>query len=99
MSEHIISSGQFATMGKSMAREHPAFVQPQAGITVPRTGNAKGGTDYPEHATGHRTGKVDRTGIGGIKAYRQVSNTPLAGETGRNVHTIPSKFYFDTSGK
>ncbi|MCC3766014.1 hypothetical protein [Streptomyces sp. UNOC14_S4] len=99
MSEHIISTGQFPTVGKSMAGTPAAFVQPQAGIRIPKTGNAKGGKPYPEHATGHRSAKVDRTGIGGIKAYRAVQNTPIAEETGRSVHTIPSKFHFDTSGK
>ncbi|WP_274916944.1 hypothetical protein [Streptomyces sp. WZ-12] len=99
MSEHIISSGQFPTVGKSMAHSHTTFVQPQAGIRVPRTGNAKGGSPYPEHAAGHRTPKIDRNGIGGIKVYRAVRNTPVAEETARGVHTIPSKFRFDTSGR
>ncbi|MDJ0463179.1 hypothetical protein [Streptomyces sp. H27-C3] len=98
MSEHIISSGQFPTMGKSMALAS-TFVKPQGGTPVSKKGNAKGGSAYPEPATGIRARKLDRTGIGSIKADRHVSNVPEAAATGRAVTRIPSKFNFNTSGK
>ncbi|KUL44705.1 hypothetical protein ADL22_12235 [Streptomyces sp. NRRL F-4489] len=98
MSEHIISSGQFPTMGKSMALAS-TYVQPQGGTPVKKNGNAKGGSPYPEPATGIRSRKLDRTGPGPIKADRHVSNVPVAGATGRAVTHIPTKFCFDTSGR
>ncbi|MEU7147086.1 hypothetical protein AB0B15_03440 [Streptomyces sp. NPDC045456] len=94
MSEHIISSGQFPTMGKSMALAS-TYVQPQGGTPVKKKGNAKGGSAYPEHATGIKARKLDRTGIGAIRADRHVSNAPVASATGRNVKTMPTKFCTD----
>ncbi|MFI2616719.1 hypothetical protein [Streptomyces sp. NPDC018584] len=97
MSERIISSGQFPTMGKSMALAS-TYIQPQGGTPLSKKGNAKGGSTYPEPATGIRSRKLDRTGPGSIRADRHVSNVPVAGATGRNVTRIPSKFNFNTSG-
>lgn len=98
MSERIISSGQFPTMGKSMALAS-TYVQPQGGTPVSKAGNAKGGSTYPEPSTGIRARKLDRNGIGSIRADRHVSNAPVASATGRAVTRIPSKFNFNTSGK
>ncbi|MFE9412378.1 hypothetical protein ACFYN0_26820 [Streptomyces sp. NPDC006704] len=94
MSERIISSGQFPTMGQSMALA-ATFVKPQGGTPVSKKGNAKGGSAYPEHATGIRARQLNRNGLGSIRADRFVSNSPIASETGRSVRRMPSKFTTD----
>ncbi|MET9120011.1 hypothetical protein [Streptomyces sp. NPDC004528] len=95
MSENVLSSGEFPTMGTSAAT---SFVvrKPEAGTPVSKSGNAKGGSGEPATAN-HRTGVLNRDVLGarGVKVYREYANTAASGATGRNVKTLPSKFTTD----
>lgn len=94
MSENVLSSGEFPTMGTSVAKAH-TFAPVQGGTLVKKTGNAKGGTfGQPKTAT-HRHGVLDREAPGGIRAYRLYQNAPCASENGQHVHVLPSKFTSD----
>lgn len=95
MSENVLSSGEFPTMGISAAT---SFVvrKPEAGTLVKKSGNSKGGSG--EQATAnHRTNVLDRDALGGrgVKVYRDYTNAASSTATGRNVKTLPSKFTTD----
>ncbi|MEW1675612.1 hypothetical protein AB0O47_20565 [Streptomyces noursei] len=95
MSENVLSSGEFPTMGTSAAT---SFVvrTPQAGTLVKKTGNAKGGVGEPTTAN-HRSNILNRDVLGGrgVKVYRDYTNAASSTATGRNVKTLPSKFITD----
>ncbi|MFD6934591.1 hypothetical protein ACFWAP_00350 [Streptomyces goshikiensis] len=95
MSENVLSSGEFPTMGTSAAT---SFVvrQPTAGTLVPKSGNSKGGSSEAATAN-HRTNVLNRDVMGGrgVKVYREYTNAAQAAATGRNVKILPSKFSVD----
>ncbi|MFK0015809.1 hypothetical protein [Streptomyces sp. NPDC091027] len=95
MSENVLSSGEFPTMGTSAAT---SFVvrNPVAGTLVSKAGNSKGASAEPATAN-HRSAVMDRDALGGqgVKVYRQYTNAPESNATGRNVKLLPSKFVTD----
>ncbi|MGD6750283.1 hypothetical protein [Streptomyces sp. BH105] len=95
MSENVLSSGEFPTMGTSAAT---TFVvrKPEAGTLVSKAGNSKGGSGEPATAN-HRNGVMNRdiSDGRGVKVYREYTNAAQATTTGRHVKTLPSKFTTD----
>lgn len=84
MASRNLSSGQFPLMGESAVNVTYRHAEP--GQLVPRNR----GAEVPEPATAsHRTQVHEQHGYtGGVKVYRDFSNSPEASATGRNVRHI-----------
>lgn len=95
MSENVLSSGEFPTMGTSAATSFVA-IKPDGGTLVSNKGNSKGGTPDPQTAN-HRANVLNRDALGGrgVRVYRDYTNAAQAAATGRNVKTLPSVFSTD----